>query len=412
MFSQRYPEMFDGIVAGNPGMDLPKAAVAEAWDSQAFAGAARSLTPFGNPDLATSFTPAELSAVGDAITQACDAQTVWSTAWCSIPARVASTRRRWGRPARARCRPRRSARSRRSSAARRTRRAERSTPAGSGIRASRPRAGASGRSGPLFPFPGNTSLNTTLGGGRPAVRLHDAAELAHRRHRARRGHGGHQRRADPEPSGCRRRLHALAAELQHGHRRAEDLRPRGAFTESAMDFMGTSSTDYRRFRRTDRKLIVYSGQADPVFSSKYHIAWYRQPRRRQRRPASRRSSSRACSSCRHEPLRRRLRHVAVRRVRARSSSGSRSGKAPDEPDRHRAHRHALAWPHPPAVCVAHAGPLRRTRQHRGRGQLRLCGAAQRPRSRPSRRRLNRRASCATADSTQIGIQVGGAELPR
>jgi len=74
MFSQRYPDIFDGIIAGNPGMDLPKAAVAEAWDTQAFAGAARALTPFGNPDLATSFTPAELSAVGDAILKECDAK--------------------------------------------------------------------------------------------------------------------------------------------------------------------------------------------------------------------------------------------------------------------------------------------------------------------------------------------------
>ena len=74
MFSQRFPKMFDGIVAGNPGMDLPKAAVAEAWDSQAFAAAARTMTPFGNPDLASSFTPAELGAVGAAILQACDAQ--------------------------------------------------------------------------------------------------------------------------------------------------------------------------------------------------------------------------------------------------------------------------------------------------------------------------------------------------
>ncbi len=61
MFSQRYPKMFDGIVAGNPGMDLPKAAVAEAWDSQAFAAAARTMTPFGNPDLASSFTTTELA---------------------------------------------------------------------------------------------------------------------------------------------------------------------------------------------------------------------------------------------------------------------------------------------------------------------------------------------------------------
>jgi feruloyl esterase len=46
------------------------------------------------------------------------------------------------------------------------------------------------------------------------------------------------------------------------------------FTESAMQFMGTSSTDYKAFRKRGAKLIVYSGQADPVFSSKYHIRWY------------------------------------------------------------------------------------------------------------------------------------------
>ena len=73
MFSQRYPDFFDGIVAGSPGMDLPKAAVAEAWDSQAFARAARAMTPFGNPDLASSFTDAELTTVGNAILAQCDA---------------------------------------------------------------------------------------------------------------------------------------------------------------------------------------------------------------------------------------------------------------------------------------------------------------------------------------------------
>ena len=36
--------------------------------------------------------------------------------------------------------------------------------------------------GPLLPVPGNTSLNTTLGGGALPVHLHHAAELADRRH--------------------------------------------------------------------------------------------------------------------------------------------------------------------------------------------------------------------------------------
>ena len=37
VFAQRFPELFDGIVASAPGFALPKAAIAEAWDTQAFA---------------------------------------------------------------------------------------------------------------------------------------------------------------------------------------------------------------------------------------------------------------------------------------------------------------------------------------------------------------------------------------
>ena len=45
-FAQRYPTAFDGIVATAPGMSLPRAAVAEAWDTQAFA---RVLVARGEP---------------------------------------------------------------------------------------------------------------------------------------------------------------------------------------------------------------------------------------------------------------------------------------------------------------------------------------------------------------------------
>ena len=38
--SQRWGDMFDGIVAGDPGFRLPHAAIAEAWDTQQFAQAA------------------------------------------------------------------------------------------------------------------------------------------------------------------------------------------------------------------------------------------------------------------------------------------------------------------------------------------------------------------------------------
>ena len=41
MMSQRFPDYFDGILACSPGFKLPKAAVAEAWDTQAFAEVAK-----------------------------------------------------------------------------------------------------------------------------------------------------------------------------------------------------------------------------------------------------------------------------------------------------------------------------------------------------------------------------------
>lgn len=50
----------------------------------------------------------------------------------------------------------------------------------------------------------------------------------------------------------------------------------GNFAESAYDRMFTSSTNYARFKARNGKLPVYTGAADPVFSAKYHINWYRQ----------------------------------------------------------------------------------------------------------------------------------------
>ena len=273
MFSQRYPEIFDGIVSGNPGMDLPKAAVAEAWDSQAFAAAARTKTPFDNPDLASSFTPAELTTVGNAILQACDAQDGVVDGMVQNPNACRFDPQTLG-------------------------------PAGTGAlsgaqvtalekvfggaKNSRGRSLYAGwfwdpgmaapgwrvwKIGPLLPVPGNTSLNTTLGGGAlpfifttppnsatGGTALHGSSVVT---------------TAGPNPgfSGLNDSFvpWVLGFNMDTD---APKIFARGAFAESAMDFMGTSSTDYRHFRRGGNKLIVYSGQADPVFSSKYHIRWY------------------------------------------------------------------------------------------------------------------------------------------
>jgi feruloyl esterase len=274
MFSQRFPDMFDGIVAGNPGMDLPKAAVAEAWDSQAFARAARSLTPFGNPDLASSFTPAELTAVGDAILQQCDAQdglvdgmvlnpqacrfdpeTLGPSGSGQLSAlQVTALQQVFGGA--------------RDSSGRRLYAGWFWDP---GIAASGWRIW---KIGPLFPGPGNTSLNTTLGGGAlpfifttPPNSATGGTDL----------HGSTViTTAGPVPGlpGLADAFVPWVLSFNMDTDAPKIFAHSGPFTESAMQFMGTSSTDYRAFRKNGSKLIVYSGQADPVFSSKYHIRWY------------------------------------------------------------------------------------------------------------------------------------------
>ena len=75
VFVQRYPDVFDGIVAGAPGFSLPRAAVAETWDTQAFNSL---IAPAGQKStdarsLSASFSDAQLSVFREAILAACDA---------------------------------------------------------------------------------------------------------------------------------------------------------------------------------------------------------------------------------------------------------------------------------------------------------------------------------------------------
>jgi hypothetical protein len=56
---------FDGIVAGDAGFNLPKAALQHPWDTQ-------SLAAIGAPTFADSFSPSDLAAVGAAVTATCD----------------------------------------------------------------------------------------------------------------------------------------------------------------------------------------------------------------------------------------------------------------------------------------------------------------------------------------------------
>jgi hypothetical protein len=64
----RYAEQYDGILAGAPGYNLPKAAIANIAGGQLYASVA------SNPaDIATGFTPAERTLVANAVLSRCDA---------------------------------------------------------------------------------------------------------------------------------------------------------------------------------------------------------------------------------------------------------------------------------------------------------------------------------------------------
>jgi len=73
--SQRWGDMFDGIVAGDPGFRLPHAAIAEAWDTQQFANAAEAVTPGSKAsgNLVPAATAADLNLVGQLVLAQCDA---------------------------------------------------------------------------------------------------------------------------------------------------------------------------------------------------------------------------------------------------------------------------------------------------------------------------------------------------
>jgi len=68
----RYAKDYDGVLAGNPGFHLPKAASAQLWKVQQYASIAGKGAN-GLPDISTAVTPAEYSTVAARITAKCDA---------------------------------------------------------------------------------------------------------------------------------------------------------------------------------------------------------------------------------------------------------------------------------------------------------------------------------------------------
>jgi hypothetical protein len=285
VMSQRFPWHFDGIVSGNPGMDLHRSSLAEAHAVQQFAAAAAARgyftsTPPGNiPWANKAFTDADLVAVGNAILARCDRLdgledgSVDNFEACRFnPATLG--------------------------------------PDGTGqLDAAQVTALANVFAGPRNRFgqelysswywdPGIAATagfiswrNWKMGAFNPALPFPPFTPLSYNTAAAQSiGLGGASvpflfRTPPNAPTAGGVSVTGAAAApdalmpfiLSYSFDRDARLifARSGIYTESAAEFMFSSSTDYRRFKARRGKLIVYTGGADPVFSAKYHVDWYR-----------------------------------------------------------------------------------------------------------------------------------------
>lgn len=69
----RYADQYDGFLAGSPGFNLPKAAVAQLWGVQQYAPISKTSPATGRPDVSTSFSKADFQLVSNKILEKCDA---------------------------------------------------------------------------------------------------------------------------------------------------------------------------------------------------------------------------------------------------------------------------------------------------------------------------------------------------
>jgi pimeloyl-ACP methyl ester carboxylesterase len=256
--SQRFPELFDGIVAGDPGFNLPKAAVAEAWDSQAFAIAATQSDINGQPYLPTTFSDSDLMLVANTVLNKCDdldgladgiidnvpacrfdpvelqCEGAKNETCLSLP-QVAALRAVF------------------SGARDTTGHALYSNfPWDAGVASPGWRVWKIGFPAPPEAPRVNNAINLTLGAtALPYIFVTPPVAVS----------------AD----GLVKYMMTFNFDLDA----PKIFQTSGIYTQSSMEFMSANSTDLEEFRRRGGKLIIYHGASDPVFSVNDTIRWYK-----------------------------------------------------------------------------------------------------------------------------------------
>ena len=70
--ASRFADLYDGVIAGNPGLNLPKAGIQHAWDNQQFASVAPLDPATNRPIIEQSFTLGDMKFVANKVLDVCD----------------------------------------------------------------------------------------------------------------------------------------------------------------------------------------------------------------------------------------------------------------------------------------------------------------------------------------------------
>ena len=258
MMSQRFPDYFDGILACSPGFKLPKAAVTEAWDTQAFADVAKSegvKDSLGQPFMNKTFTDEDFALISKTVLAACDKLDGLEdglianftackpklagltckgpkNAECLTSAQITAIEKIFGGPKNSKGEP---------------------------LYANW--AWDAGISNPgwriwkigMYNAQANSSINATLGSGAISAVF----------------------TTPPVPVAA---VGAAPVEYLLSYNFDKDapkiFAESGAYAKSAWDFMLASSTDLSGFKARGGKLLITHGVSDPIFSVNDTIAWY------------------------------------------------------------------------------------------------------------------------------------------
>jgi hypothetical protein len=262
--AQFFPTYFDGIVAGSPGFDLPKAAVAEAWNEQALAPLSTRLSAQEQPYLVDTFSDADLALASEAVLKGCDAldglsdgivdnysactdEVVYrklkavqcrgpKTDSCLSRDQVAALEKIYAGPKNSRGKPLYT---------------DWQWDAGISGFTSLRLWSLGYPAPPPLPENTNTALNLTLGGGslpHVFVTPPDVTPL----------------------SG----LEEYIFHFDFDKDAPKIFQTSGIYTQSSMEFMTALSTDLSAFKKHGGRMIIYHGNSDGVFSPHDTISWY------------------------------------------------------------------------------------------------------------------------------------------